>query len=357
MSFVTNEEKIEKIISKYEDSGYKYVEDLYEEIMFIKHNRYYLNVDEENINSDMKFVKMYNLDEELSDLKNYKFFEINNEYSYGFARFDFFKKDVTNWNIISQNVAYNGGKFYIDMPFTKIITLDQKEYREFYKKLDNDKKIVEFKNMKLSYFTKPFYENDIEYFDLVVNDRNQILLTTNFVKDFFYELDKENFVDVIAFKYFPSNLLRKDKLNFYVSKKVVNSDELLEKFAKVLKKLVKKYQKLGLKFNSNHFIMPYDFDREERIIANVYVSESFNKSLAFFILLYMNPAIDILHNLHYYNYTSNCYLRSITEKDLDFVKECQQKYQFKDFVREIYYYFNECNYKYYIKTYNRLFKE
>jgi len=28
MSFITNEEKIEKIISKYEDSGYKYVEDL-----------------------------------------------------------------------------------------------------------------------------------------------------------------------------------------------------------------------------------------------------------------------------------------------------------------------------------------
>jgi len=56
MSFITNENKIEKIISKYKDSRYKYVDNLYEDIMFIKHNRYYLNVDEENISGDMKFV-------------------------------------------------------------------------------------------------------------------------------------------------------------------------------------------------------------------------------------------------------------------------------------------------------------
>lgn len=358
---VSNKEKIETIISKCKNQDLKYTTDLYEKIVFLDYNKNNsINVYEEPTIQDLKFISIRNLDENLKNFKNYKLFKINDDYgfSFGFSKKEFFKPDTKKWDIISQNIAYNGGKFYIDIPCSKIITLNQKEFKEFYEKTSNIKEneLFKFKGMQISSFSKPTYSTQINSFDMIVHNENQILLTTNLIKDFFYELDKENFVDVIAFKYFPSHLMRKDKLNFYISKNIKNSSELIKKFASLLKNLVKKYQKLGLKFNKNTFIMPYDFDKEDRIIANVFISESFNRSLAYFLLLYINPTMNILHNFKYDNFTSNCNLRNISNEDLEFVKICQKNLDFENFIYEILSYFKECNYQDYIKTYRHLFK-
>ncbi len=360
MNFISNKKKIENIINRYRDTDLKDTVELYTKVIFLEcSEKNYIEVYTKKRIDDMDFIDIHNLDKVLHNLKHYKLFKISETggYNFGFAKKDFFKGPVKYWDLISQNVIDGGGKFYIDIPFSKCTTLNREDTKEFYSKIDNlnVEDSFEFKGMELIKGYSPPLYNKSELADIIITNSDQILLTSNFIKDIFYELDSANFIDIIGFKYFPRGFKRKDRINFYLSSNMVNSDRISNRFAQLLKKLITRYQKKGLIFSVNNFIMPYRYDNRGRIIANTYIADSFNRSLIYFIVLYINPSMNLLRDFHYDNFTKNCNSREISSKDLEFVEKCRKELGFEQFVYNIFNYFEECDYQNYLKTYRELF--
>ncbi len=360
--FFSNKDKIYDIITKYRNEKFDKVDDFYRKIIFLRVNKNYFEAYTKPTIQDMDFIILENIDKKFK-FKNYNLKLIGNVNGLNFA---FVAKKLNNkkniYDVLRELVLRTGGKFYINIPIHKTISLDKKEYNEILRFNNQRNKCFTFKGIEIeitnsNYFSRMFYRDNVNV-DMVIYDTDQIVLSTNFIKDIFYVLDRTNFIDAIGLKYFKDYDFRKDRLNIYLSHTLKTSKELSQKLANVLKKLIFKYQKKGLYFDRDNFIMPYEYDNDDRIIANTYVPYSFNKSILFFILLYMNLDISIAQNFFYYNeriikpcIQEEKYINRI----ITYIKDCKTELPFEKFVFDIFNLYSDCHIDGYVKTYKKLF--
>ncbi len=320
---MANIDKINKIINKYKGNENISLSNLYREIVFQNHGDIYIRLDDNNINIKnknkyidlTKIVSPFGLETDKNEFKNYKnsnlalignmgglnYGIVNNKLFAGRDSIDYYGNKKRNYDFINERVMKTGGKFYIDIRFHKIRKLSKEEFLKLKPLIrecnnnNNNRGSIIYNKKKYYLYSTSLYSNshwedalnnyDKVPCDLIVTDHNQIILTKKFIFDLFEKIDNANMFDAIGVKYF-QHALRKDRINIYTSEKIKSNEKLSKSLIKILKELVIEYQQYGLEFRKNNFIMPYEFDPDDKIIANVYTPDSFTKILLFFILLY-----------------------------------------------------------------------
>ncbi|GAB6161049.1 hypothetical protein JCM12298_02080 [Desulfothermus naphthae] len=342
-----NIEKINLIIEKYRDNEFKYFEDFYKQILFFDaHEAITLcEVTPENIQKPEFIHKIltYHGGETKIVFNNYILFQVGNVngISLMLLNKDIDLKNSSPYNIFLEKIYPKGLKLYID---TNFYELKQKQY------IDVEQKYFYFNGKKYQLDDLCYRNGGI--YPILLYNRSQRYLTEAFLEELFIEIDKSNFIDCLAMKYYPYEK-RKDRINIYISSFLRENKHLLNQFLSIIKDLVYKYQQQGLQFHKDQFIMPYEFD-ENRFIANTYVADSFNKSLLILILLYMKKdekwCKDFFYCHDVYNYN---------KKDLNVLKSYIRNLKnitFEDLVFEILDKFKIKHQKDYLLTYSKVFK-
>jgi len=383
-----NIDKINLIINKYKTNENISLSDLYGEIVFQNHRETYIRLDDSNnIKNKKKYIDLTKIvsplgfETDKKEFKNYKnsnialignigglnYGIVNNKLFEGKDSIDDYGEKKKNYSFISESVMNTGGKFYIDIRFHKIKKLSKDEFLELkplLRECDNKGSIIykkkKYRIYSTSLYSKSHWEDALKSYDtdpcdLIITDHNQTVLTKSFICDLFEKIDNANIFDVIGVKYF-QYALRKDRINIYTSEKIKSSEKLSKSLIKILKELILEYQQLGLEFSKNNFIMPYEFDPVEKIIANVYTPDSFTKILIFFILLYNTRNEKLLaENISEILDNSRDDYKASTAKALKHLKSLKTGIQFPDFVYSFLNLSKTKRARDYIKTYKLLF--
>lgn len=268
----------------------------------------------------------------------------------------------------------SGGKFYIDFPVCEVIEINREEYESIIKLKEDE--MIEFRDMllKISTFNRILYR-DKETYKLLVLNTKQLVLGVTFVDEILTEFYNSDFINRIAIKFNQNytSKCRKDKINIYFSKTIKEDKNKLQKLINLIKNVAKKYQEKGFIFSKNTFLLPYEFD-EDKIVANTYTAESFNKSILSLIMIYNQiDDIDSIKNIfNYFSLYQDIFL--LPEQQEMLMKFCIQNKNlpFDEFVINLFEYIleinenidrenriktNECYAKNLLKTYKLLFKK
>jgi hypothetical protein len=376
---ITNQKKIEQILDKYKEKKFKYIEDFYKEIIYQNYNHYNISLNT-ICDIEKKFLYLWHDFKELNNYKNCTIGIVGNSGGLSFVGVNNNlknKEKKTLWSFFLNYVLRGGAKLYIDIPFYQISKLGREEFEILIKQIrdiprDKYRDTPIKLNDTLYHYDKSDSYSNLLYehryrddYDLVISDIKQMLLADYFIIDLFEEIDRNSdFIDVIALKYFTREE-RDDRVNIYISKEIREDSHKMSKFIEIINRVILKYQEMGLRFATNSFIMPYEFDSNRRIIANTYIADSFNKSLIYLLELYRNLDIKLCEKVfEYIELKSDNY--SLKESKIIAIQEYikgvkSNKYiSFEDFLFGFFDVFEEDN-RFrglldYIQTYKMLFR-
>jgi hypothetical protein len=346
---MNNIEKINLIIEQYKDQEIKYFTDFYEQIQYLDINdaiKLYEVVPPDIPKPEfIHRILNYHGDRKIT-FDNYILFQVGNMngISLVLVHKDINLKNRSPYDIFIMKILPKGMKLYIN---TNCYELKQEVWVDIDQK-DFDINGKHYQLGEYSCFQNMIRESGI--YKILLCNLSQFYLTEAFLEELFIEIDKNNFIDCLAMKYYPHEK-RIDRINLYISTLLRNNTHLFDQLIAIIKNLITKYTQQGLKFHENHFILPYEFDKQ-RIIANTYIADSFYKSLLFFILFYMKKDLKFCKDFFYYH---DIYDYSEVDKLKEYIINIKNV-EFEEFVFDILRRFNVKNQEDYLLTYSKLFE-